>query len=162
MFTGATQAITERSLPHWRAYNETIILGLNPNQDYLLSDVPRDFSQVHINTLPEGVSVTETRVTANAAVFRLERLSRSYEIDLISKFHRVRTGIVVDGKELTLQKGATLGCAKLLFPAFGRRRLLLILLIGELAATRSVNSRLHSQKTPESTWSLIWDCSGIP
>ena len=86
---------------------QTTILGLNPNQAYFLNDVPWDFSQVHINALPEGVTVTETRVTANAAVFRLESIRDSHEIDLLSNFHRVRTGIVLDGKELTLQKGAT-------------------------------------------------------
>ena len=104
---GATQAITQRSLPHWRAYNETAILGLNPNQDYLLSDAPRDVSQVHINALSEGVSVTETRVTKNATMFRLERIRGSDDIDLLSNFHLVRTGIVLDGKEFALQRGAT-------------------------------------------------------
>ncbi len=107
VFAGATQAITKLSLPHWRAHNETTILGLNPNQDYLLSDVPRDFSQVHINALPEGVTVTETRVTANAAVFRLERIRGFNDIDLMSKFYSVKTGIVLGGKELTMQRGAT-------------------------------------------------------
>ena len=104
---GVTQAKTERSLPHWRGYNETMILGLNPNQAYFLNDVPFDFSQVHINALPEGVSVTETRVTTNAAVFRLERVRGSDDIDLISRFHLVRTGIILDGQELTGQRGAT-------------------------------------------------------
>ena len=107
VFAGKTQAITERSLPHWRAYNETTILGLNPNQSYLLSDAPRDFSQVHINALPEEVSVTETRVTKNAAMFRLERIRGSDDIDLLSNFHLVRTGIVLDRKEFALQRGAT-------------------------------------------------------
>ena len=104
---GVTQAKTLRSIPRWRGYNETTILGLNPTQSYFLSDALRDFSQVHINSLPEGVTVTETRVTANAAVFRLEHVHDSGEIDLLSNFHLVRTGIVLDGKELTLQKGAT-------------------------------------------------------
>ena len=104
---GVTQAETIRSLPLWRGYNETTILGLNPDRAYFLSDAPRDFSQVHINALSEGVSVTETRVTANAAVFRLERVRGSGDIDLMSKMYSVRTGIVLDGKELTLQKGAT-------------------------------------------------------
>ncbi len=105
----ATQVNTERSLPHWRAYNQTMILGLNPNQAYFLNDVPWDISQAHINTLPEGVSVTETRVTANAAVFRLERIRGAHNIDLLSNFHLVRTGIVLDGKELVRQRGATFG-----------------------------------------------------
>ena len=68
---GVTQVKTDRSLPHWHAYSETKILGLNPNGSYLLSDAPRDFSQVHINALPEGVSVTESRVSKGAALFRL-------------------------------------------------------------------------------------------
>ena len=63
---GVTQVQTRRSLPHWRAYNGTALLGLDPNRSYLLSDIPRDLSQVHINSLPPGVSVTETRVTENA------------------------------------------------------------------------------------------------
>ncbi|MDE0041816.1 MAG: dockerin type I domain-containing protein [Candidatus Poribacteria bacterium] len=104
---GVTQAKTLRSIPRWRGYNETMILGLDPNQAYFLNDVPWDFSQMHINALPEGVSITETRVTKNAAVFRLERAHGAYDIDLMSKMYSVRTGIVVDGKELTLQKGAT-------------------------------------------------------
>ena len=104
---GVTQAKTNRSLPHWYAYNKTKILGLDPRKSYLLSDTPRDFSQVHINSLPEGVFVTESRVTENAALFRLERSDVSHEIDLLSQFHLLRTGIVVNGEELRLQKGAT-------------------------------------------------------
>ena len=71
---GVTQVQTDRSLPYWHAYNETKILGLNPKQSYFLSDTPRDFSQVHINSLPEGVFVTESRVTENAALFDWKRL----------------------------------------------------------------------------------------
>ena len=104
---GVTQVETNRSLPHWRAYNEAKILGLDPKQSYFLSDAPRDFSQGHINSLPEGVSVTESRVTENAALFRLERTDDSHEIDLLSQFHLVKTGIVVNGEELPRQKGAT-------------------------------------------------------
>ena len=104
---GVTQVKTDRSLPHWHAYNETEILGLNPNQSYFFSDIPRDFSQVHINALPEDVFVAESRVTNNAAFFRLERANIYHEIDLLSQFHLARTGIVVEGKELPRQKGAT-------------------------------------------------------
>ena len=103
---GVTQVETDRSLPHWRAYNEAKILGLDPEQSYFLSDAPRYFSQVHINSLPEGVSVTESRVTENAALFRLERTDDSHEIDLLSQFHLLKTGIVVNGEELPRQKGA--------------------------------------------------------
>ena len=103
---GVTQVRTHRSLPHWHAYNETKILGLNPKQSYFLSDALRDFSQVHINSLPEGVFVTQARVTENAALFRLERADVSHEIDLLSQFHLLKTRIVVNGEELRLQKGA--------------------------------------------------------
>ena len=104
---GVTQVKTNRSLPHWYAYNETTILGLNPERSYILSDAPRAPSQIHINSLPEGVSVTESRVTKNAALFRLERINGSQEIDLLSQLHLVRQGIVVNGQELPRQKGAT-------------------------------------------------------
>ena len=104
---GVTQVKTDRSLPHWHAYNETTLLGLDPRESYFLSDTPRDFSQVHINALPDGVSVTESRVTENAALFRLERMDSSHEIDLLSGIHLVGTGIVHKGKELTRQRGAT-------------------------------------------------------
>ena len=104
---GVTQVQTRRSLPHWRAYNGTALLGLDPNRSYLLSDIPRDLSQVHINSLPPGVSVTETRVTENAALFRLERTNVSLEIDLLSQLHLVKTGIIVNGAELPLQRGGT-------------------------------------------------------
>ena len=104
---GVTQVKTDRNLPYWRAYNETTLLGLHPEKSYFLSDTPRDFSQMHINALPEGVSVTESRVTENAALFRLERMDISHEIDLLSELHLVRTGIVHEGKELPQQKGAT-------------------------------------------------------
>ena len=104
---GVTQVKTHRNLPYWSAYNETTLLGLHPEKSYFLSDTPRDFSQVHINALPDGVSVTESRVTKNAAVFRLERMDTSHEIDLLSETHLVRTGIVHKGKELPRQRGAT-------------------------------------------------------
>ena len=104
---GVTQVKTQRNIPHWRAYNETTLLGLHPEKSYFLSDTRRDFSQAHINALPNGVSVTESRVTENAALFRLERTDVSYEIDLLSQFHLVRTGIVHNDKELPRQKEAT-------------------------------------------------------
>ena len=104
---GVTQVKTQRNILHWRAYNETTILGLHPEESYFLSDTPRDFFQVHINTLPDGVSVTASRVTENAALFRLERGDTSHEIDLLSETHLVRTGIVHKGKELPRQRGAT-------------------------------------------------------
>ena len=104
---GVTQVQTHRSFPHWRAYDDTTLLGLDPNKSYLLSDAPRDLSQVHINSLPPGVSVTETRVTENAAFFRLEKTNVSLEIDLLLKLHLARTGIVLNGIELPLQQGGT-------------------------------------------------------
>lgn len=104
---GVTQVKTQRNIPHWRAYNETTLLGLHPEKSYFLDDTPRDFSQAHINALPEGVSVTESRVTENAALFRLERMDASHEIDLLSESHQVRTGIVHKGKELPRQRGAS-------------------------------------------------------
>ena len=104
---GVTQVKTQRNIPHWRAYNETAILGLHPEKSYFLSDTRRDSSQAHINALPDGVSVTESRVTENAALFRLERLDVSHEIDLLSEFHLLRTGIVHKGKELPRQRGAS-------------------------------------------------------
>ena len=104
---GVTEVQTHQSLPHWRAYNETTLLGLDPNKFYFLDKVPRDLSQVHINSLPPGVSVTETRVTENAALFRLEKTNTSLEVDLLSKLHLAKTGIVVNGTELPLQRGGT-------------------------------------------------------
>ena len=104
---GMTQVKTDRSLPHWHAYNETMILGLNPERSYFLSDTPRNFSQVHINSLPVGVAVTESRVTENAALFQLEKRDVRHDIDLLSQFHLLKTGIVVNGQELPRQKGAT-------------------------------------------------------
>ena len=104
---GVTQMKTRRNIPHWRAYNETTLLGLHPEKSYFLSNMSRDFSQVHINALPDGVSVTESRVTENAAVFRLEKMDTSHEIDLLSELHLVRTGIVHKSKELPRQRGAT-------------------------------------------------------
>ncbi len=104
---GVTQVKTDRSLPRWHAYNETRILGLNPKLFYFLTDTPRDFSQVHINALPESVSVTQSRVTENAALFRLEKTDASREIDLMSQFHFIKIGVVFNGKELPRQKGST-------------------------------------------------------
>ena len=104
---GVTQVQTQGNIPHWRAYNGTTLLGLHPEKSYFLDDTPRDFSQAHINVLPDGVSVTESRVTENAALFRLERVDNSHEIDLLSEIHLVKTGIVHSGKELPRQKGAT-------------------------------------------------------
>ena len=104
---GATQVKTQRNIPHWSAYNETALLGLHPEKSYFLDDMPRDFSQAHINALPDGVSVTESRVTENAALFRLERMDISHEIDLLSELHLVRTGIIHIGKELPRQRGAS-------------------------------------------------------
>ena len=106
---GVTQVKTDRSLPYWHAYNETTLLGLDPKKSYLLSDTPRDFSQAHINSLPEGVSVTKSRMTGNAALFRIEKTDVAHEIDLLSQFHLLKTGIVVNGQELPRQKGATFG-----------------------------------------------------
>ena len=104
---GVTQVKTDRSLQHWHAYNDTMLLGLDPEKYYFLNDAPRDFSQMHINALPAGVSVTESRVTENTALFRLERTDDSHEIDLLSEFYLVKAGMTLNGEELPLQKGAT-------------------------------------------------------
>ena len=39
--------------------------------------------------------------------FRLERMDVSHEIDLLSQFHLLKTGIVVNGEELPRQSGAS-------------------------------------------------------
>ena len=72
---GVTQAQTHRSLPLWRAYNETSLLGLDPNRYYFLNNAPRDFSQLRVNSLSPDVYISETRVTDHAALFRLESTS---------------------------------------------------------------------------------------
>ena len=69
---GVTQAQTHRSLPLWRAYNETHLIGLNPDKAYFLNNVPRDFSQPHINLLSPDIYISETRITDEAALFRFE------------------------------------------------------------------------------------------
>ena len=68
----ATQAQTNRGLAHWRGYNETHLIGLNPNRAYFLDNAPRDFSQVRVNSLFPDVYISETRVTDHAALFRFE------------------------------------------------------------------------------------------
>ena len=68
---GVTHVDTHLGLPYWRAYNETSVIGLDPDRWYILSDIPRDFSQVHINSLPVGMSVVASRVTDHTALFRL-------------------------------------------------------------------------------------------
>ncbi len=70
-----TQVQTHRSLPLWRAYNETSLLGLDPNRYYFLDNAPRDFSQLRINSLSPDVYISETRVTDHAVLFRLESIS---------------------------------------------------------------------------------------
>ena len=72
---GTTQAQTHRSLPDWRAYNETTLLGLDPNKYYFPDNAPRDFSQLHINSLSPEVYISETRITDQAALFQLESTS---------------------------------------------------------------------------------------
>ena len=104
---GVSQVETDRNLPFWRAFNETSILGLDPKKSYILSDMPRDLSQPRINSLPRGVTVTETRVTDYAALFRLEKHDDVHDhIDLLTIFHLVRAGIVENGVESPLGRGA--------------------------------------------------------
>ena len=105
--SGVTQIKTNHSLRDWRAYNQTTLLGLNPEKSYVLNDAPRDFSHARINDLPEGVSVTESRVTENAALFRLEKTDAFHEVDLLSQVHLARTGILLNGVALPRQRGAT-------------------------------------------------------
>ena len=68
----ATQAQTDRGLAHWRGYNDTHLIGLNPDRAYFLGDAPRDFSQVRVNSLSPDIYISETRVTDYAALFRFE------------------------------------------------------------------------------------------
>lgn len=105
--SGVARIDTDRNLRDWRAYNQTTLLGLNPEKSYLLSDAPRDFSHARINDLPEGVSVRASRVTENAALFRLERTDTSHKVDLSSQIHLARTGILLNGVEMPRQRGAT-------------------------------------------------------
>ena len=68
----ATQAQTDRGLAYWRAYNDTYLIGLNPNRAYFLDDTPRDLSQVRVNSLSSDVYISETRVTNHMALFQFE------------------------------------------------------------------------------------------
>ena len=68
----ATQAQTNRGLTHWRGYNATHLIGLNPNRAYFLDNAPRDLSQVRVNSLSPDIYINETRVTDHAALFRFE------------------------------------------------------------------------------------------
>ena len=72
---GVTQARTHRSLPLWRAYNQTHLIGLDSNRYYILNNTPRDFSQPHINSLSPDIRISETRATDEAALFRFESTS---------------------------------------------------------------------------------------
>ena len=72
---GVTQTQTHRSLPLWRAYNDTHLIGLDPNRHYILNNTPRDFSQPHINSLSPDIYISETRVTDEAALFRFKSTS---------------------------------------------------------------------------------------
>ena len=76
---GVTQVQTHRSLPLWRGYNETTLLGLDPNKYYFLDNAPRDLSQLRMNSLSPDVSIRETRVTDEAALFRLESTSSNQQ-----------------------------------------------------------------------------------
>ena len=67
-----TQAQTDRGLAHWRGYNETHLIGLDPSRAYFLNDTPRDLSQVRVSSLSPDVYISETRVTDHAALFRFE------------------------------------------------------------------------------------------
>ena len=53
-------------------YNETHLIGLDPDRAYFLNDAPRDLSQVRVNSLSPDIYISETRVTDHAALFRLE------------------------------------------------------------------------------------------
>ena len=72
---GVTQAQTHRTLRNWRAYNNTTLLGLDPNRYYFLDNTPRDFSQPHINSLSPDTYISESRVTDEVALFRLKSTS---------------------------------------------------------------------------------------
>lgn len=104
---GITQVVTDLSIPDWYAYNEIAIIGLDPEQYYLLSDLPRDYSKFHINSLPEGIFITEARVTKNAAFFKFERSRFTSEIDLISRLYLARLRTVINDETLYIQKGAS-------------------------------------------------------
>ena len=159
---GVTEVQTHRSLPHWRVYNETTLLGLDPNRSYLLSDIPRDLSQVHINSLPPGVSVTETRVTENAALFRLEKTDVSLEIDLLSRLHQARTGIVVNGTELPLQRGGTFRYSQSTLSVSPSLRFMHIPFIKMVAVTPSENLRSRCQIAPIFVCNSISVCGKVP
>ena len=80
---GVTQAQTHRSLRHWRAYNDTTLLGLDPNRYYILNNTPRDFSQLHINSLSPEVYISETRVTDQAALFRFKSTDSDRQMTVV-------------------------------------------------------------------------------
>ena len=77
---GVTQTQTHRSLPLWRAYNDTHLIGLDPNRHYILNNTPRDFSQPHINSLAPDIYISETRVTDEAALFRFKSTSSDRQV----------------------------------------------------------------------------------
>ena len=127
------------------AYNQTTLLGLNPEKSYVLSDAPRDFSQTRINNLPEGVSVTASRVLQKMLpCFRLERRIFLTKSILLSQIHLARTGIILDGEEFTRGREVQ-PSNELRLPlwAFRRLRLMHIRRIKASVGTHSENGQFH-------------------
>jgi hypothetical protein len=59
---GVSQARVGGSIPHWHAYNEQGMLGLNPDTSYVWVSNPPDLNALHVHHLPDKLMVAAATV----------------------------------------------------------------------------------------------------
>jgi hypothetical protein len=59
---GVSQARVGGSIPHWHAYNEQGMLGLNPDASYVWVSTPPDLNALHVHHLPDKLMLAAATV----------------------------------------------------------------------------------------------------
>jgi len=104
---GVNRMETGGSIPGWPAYNRTEVMGLNPAESYFWHSEPRDLNGPHISELPAGLIVARTRCDEWKFVVRIRELHTDCWLDLAAEIGDAHTGIILDGTEGELERGAS-------------------------------------------------------
>jgi len=70
--TGATSVRLPGTIPNWRAYDETRLIGMNPNHSYVYLDEPRETEAMHVRSLPQTTVVRRIGLRPDHAVLCFE------------------------------------------------------------------------------------------
>lgn len=89
------------SILNWKLYDKELLKGLDTSQTYLYSNVPRDLSAVHVETIPENTTTRLWEDEQGFTVIEMKEIqdTSNHIVDLTKYDGAMRAGEVLDTGE---------------------------------------------------------------